>query len=285
MTEVEAVELSVLIPNYNHSKYLSECITSVLEGLPDSSELIIIDDRSSDHSVTIIREFEKKDSRIRFLRNKKNKGINYTANRGLKEARGKFFTSISVDDLVSSQFFHETLRVLKMDSSIALCCSNYSYVFDENIEDIRENILYSTPHSYEIFHPNEIINVFKKSKFWIPGHTTIYQRDKLLHIGGFRERLKLYSDFYLNHRLALEFGAGYIPKTFNVMRIHKQSFTTQCHSNKQIKKTAFNSLLKVISEDSFSSLFKKSNLLRPLIKNNLKHFLFHPRYWKYFNLI
>ncbi len=69
------VLVSVILPSYNHEKYISETIESVLNQTFRDFELIIIDDHSPDNSTKIIKKYIEKDDRIRFYLHKKNMGI------------------------------------------------------------------------------------------------------------------------------------------------------------------------------------------------------------------
>jgi teichuronic acid biosynthesis glycosyltransferase TuaG len=91
--------ISVIIPVYNSSKYLSETIVSVLNQTYANFEIIIIDDFSSDDSLEIALSFQKNDSRIVVLRNTKNSGQAFSRNVGLNCAKGKFIAFLDSDDL------------------------------------------------------------------------------------------------------------------------------------------------------------------------------------------
>ena len=91
--------VSVILPNYNCSKFLSRSINSVLNQTYKYLELIIVDDCSTDNSVEIIRQFLKKDKRIKFLRRNKNSGTDAAPrNLGISKSRGKFIAFLDADD-------------------------------------------------------------------------------------------------------------------------------------------------------------------------------------------
>lgn len=91
--------VSVIIPNYNSSKFISRTVESVLRQTYDNFELIIVDDASSDDSVSIIRKFIKKDNRINLINLDKNSGgPAKPTNEGLKIAKGNFIAFLDADD-------------------------------------------------------------------------------------------------------------------------------------------------------------------------------------------
>lgn len=91
------MKVSVLIPCYNASKYISSCIESVLlQDLADF-EILIVDDGSNDSSLEIIRSYD--DERIRLIELEKNAGITNALNIGLKYCEGQFIARMDADDI------------------------------------------------------------------------------------------------------------------------------------------------------------------------------------------
>lgn len=90
--------ISVIMPAYNSSKYVKEAIKSVLEQTYKNIELIIIDDASSDETVSIVRKMKLIDNRITLYVNKQNEGVSYSRNRGIKKASGEWVAFLDSDD-------------------------------------------------------------------------------------------------------------------------------------------------------------------------------------------
>lgn len=89
-------KVSVIIPVYNSSKYLKECIDSVLNQSYKNLEVIIIDDKSSDNSLDIINSY--KDKRIKLISLDKNSGVSVARNIGIDKSSGDYITFIDSDD-------------------------------------------------------------------------------------------------------------------------------------------------------------------------------------------
>ena len=89
-------KVSVIIPVYNSSKYVLECLNSVLNQTYKNLEIIVIDDKSTDNSVEIIETI--KDKRIKLIKQEKNLGVALTRNRGIEEATGSYLCFIDSDD-------------------------------------------------------------------------------------------------------------------------------------------------------------------------------------------
>ncbi|MCL5949944.1 MAG: glycosyltransferase [Candidatus Bathyarchaeota archaeon] len=107
------VLVSVLMGSYNHQKYISEAIESVLNQTFPDLELIIIDDYSTDNSRSIIEQYQAKDERVKAFFHEKNMGIANTINDGLKKVRGKFVSFIGSDDVWFPYKLERQLALIK----------------------------------------------------------------------------------------------------------------------------------------------------------------------------
>jgi len=111
--------LSVVMPVYNGERYLKEAIDSVLNQTFRDFELLIINDGSSDRSMDIVVSYT--DERIRILDNGQNRGIPYTRNRGLKEARGAYLAWCDCDDLLHPTRFEKQVDFMERHPGFGAC--------------------------------------------------------------------------------------------------------------------------------------------------------------------
>lgn len=120
--EFTLIKVSVIIPVYNTSQYLTQCIESVTSQTMDHYEVIIIDDYSTDNSIDIINSFRQKNKRIQFLHNTTHSGAGVSRNRGIKAATGEYFLFLDSDDFLSSNLALEKLynKAIATDSDIVL---------------------------------------------------------------------------------------------------------------------------------------------------------------------
>jgi teichuronic acid biosynthesis glycosyltransferase TuaG len=112
-------EISIITPVYNSERYLQKMINSVLKQSFSNWELILIDDKSTDRSLGIIKGI--KDKRIRFKINRKNLGAGLSRNIGTKMSKGRYITFIDSDDFWDKDFLIKTLKFIKKN--------NYDFVF------------------------------------------------------------------------------------------------------------------------------------------------------------
>lgn len=109
--------LSVIIPTYNCETYLDECLGSVLEQLPADYELIVVDDGSTDGTVSKLASYNGKYNNLRIVCCE-HKGASGARNSGLKMAKGEYITFVDCDDCIRDGFFAESRRLLKTGADL-----------------------------------------------------------------------------------------------------------------------------------------------------------------------
>lgn len=105
--------VSVLMPSYNHEKYIAQAIESVLNQTFGDLELLILDDASKDHTREIIESYRVRDKRVKPFYHAVNKGIALTMNELLDKAQGEYVALFASDDLWFKDKVEKQLRILK----------------------------------------------------------------------------------------------------------------------------------------------------------------------------
>lgn len=148
--------ISVMMVNYNYGKYIGEAIESILNQTFTDFELIIYDDASTDHSVEVIKKYQKKDKRIIYILGRKNKGEAYGRNQILKKARGKYIAILDSDDLARPQrleiqyrYMEENPKITIVGSAIQIIenCQKRIWTHEVTNNEIRVTLLFSSPFS------------------------------------------------------------------------------------------------------------------------------------------
>ncbi len=103
--------VSIIIPTYNRANLVQRAIKSVLTQTYKNIEIIVVDDGSEDNTEEIVREFN--DERIKYIRNKENKGVAASRNIGLKFSKGKYITFLDSDDEFLPEKIEKQVEFLK----------------------------------------------------------------------------------------------------------------------------------------------------------------------------
>lgn len=133
-------QVSVCMPMYNASKYLRECIDSVLAQTFKDFELLIVDDGSDDDSVEIVKSYH--DDRIRLIENTHD--YIGSLNMLLDEARGKYIARMDADDIMLSERLQVQFNYMECNSSIDLVASGMCYMgnnFQTYVPPVTERCL------------------------------------------------------------------------------------------------------------------------------------------------
>ena len=110
--------ISVIIPVYNAERYLHECINSILKQGNIVKEIICVDDGSTDNSLNILKEYQKKNKQIRIIKNK-HCGVSRARNDGLRNVHSEYVMFVDADDyLLNRRLLGLYLYARKRDADI-----------------------------------------------------------------------------------------------------------------------------------------------------------------------
>jgi len=166
--DIEEMEISVIITNYNYDKFLARCIRSLVTQSYDKKEyeIIIIDDCSTDNSKDIILNYESV-GLIRTVLNEKNIGLAACCNIAIKSALGKYVIRVDADDYVSADFLKvHQLFLSNNKTDMNATSSDYYEV------DLYENTLCR-----------------KNGTTWPIACGTMFKTDDLIELGIYNESL------------------------------------------------------------------------------------------------
>jgi glycosyltransferase involved in cell wall biosynthesis len=115
-----APRLSVGLPVYNGEKYIDQSIEALLGQTYEDFELIISDNASTDRTADICRQYEKQDSRIRYIRQPRNLGLSLNHNFVVQQSRGEYFKWAAADDLYGRDLLKGCVDALDADAGVVL---------------------------------------------------------------------------------------------------------------------------------------------------------------------
>lgn len=120
------VLISIIVPVYNVSNYLKECLVSIINQSFKNIEIICVNDGSTDDSLEILESFQKMDKRIKII-NQINKGLSAARNTGLDIAKGKYIGFVDSDDYIHPDMYKMLYDAIeKYDVDISVC--NYTSI-------------------------------------------------------------------------------------------------------------------------------------------------------------
>ncbi|WP_051204925.1 CDP-glycerol glycerophosphotransferase family protein [Butyrivibrio sp. VCD2006] len=142
-------EVSIVMPSYNVSEFIDECLKSVIKQTFKNIEIIIVDDESTDDTVSKIRKYMEKDKRISLIE-QKHSNAGDARNRGLEAAKGKYVIFWDTDDFFELDAIEKMYKQAEMDKAdICLCNGN-------NFDGATKRIMETTRKLNEEWIPEKV---------------------------------------------------------------------------------------------------------------------------------
>ena len=249
-------KVSVVIPAYNHEKYVGETIQSVLDQTFQDFELIIINDGSTDNTEAEILKF--KDERIRYYF-QENRGLSATLNRGIKLARGEFFNFLPSDDAFLREKLEIQLKVFEGNLDLGVVFA-YPQLIDAQGKEIHDDpaaLWPIVPHETK----EEIFPALFERNF-LSAPTALIRMDCLKKVGGFDESLKYAQDYDLWLRILKYYDAQLLKQPLIRYRWHGENLTWAPTSETERERTKL--LLKAYRSLSIKEIFPSLSPLKEI---------------------
>lgn len=204
----QAELVSIIIPAYNAEKYLRETIDSALAQTYENTEIIVVDDGSTDRTPDILAEYGNK---IRVVR-QTNKGTAAACNAGVAAARGAWVCFLDSDDIwlpnkVARQVEHCGANAISHTDSVC---------FGDAIARETRRSSFEPPYSGQVLKELLVVNFITKS-------TVMMRRDVFNRYGGFDESYVTCEDWQLWIKVCAEHNLGYLPEAVVRYRVHLKS--------------------------------------------------------------
>ena len=214
--------VTVIALCYNHERFVREALQSVENQTYSNIELIIVDDFSTDKSVSTILKFLENKSAVKTIFNKTNLGNCRSFNQALKLASGKYIIDFSTDDVMLPERITEQVKIFEESSEkVGVVYSNGVYI-DEDSEPLKGGQILNNQKMPE----GNVYLDFLKGSFMMPS-TMIVRKSVLDKLNGYDENLA-YEDLDFWIRSSRNWEYVYLPKILSYQRVvagsHSASF-------------------------------------------------------------
>ena len=219
-------QVSVVMPVYNGERYLAEAIASILGQTYADFEFIIVDDGSTDGSAEIICEFAERDSRIHFVRLRRNQGEAWARNTGIADAKGKYVAMMDCDDVCLPDRLRKQMNYLEAHPEIDVIGITI-WLVDQDLKPLA-------PIPVPLEHPLIVWGQFFGANI---AHPVLLRREPLTAVGGYLERRSLCVDKELWSRLLPISRFANLSDVLMLYRQHPQSSSIK-HQKRQQAESA-----------------------------------------------
>lgn len=268
-------DVSCVIPCYNCEDHVKKTISSILNQTFATIEILLINDASTDNTLQILREIEKKHKDIIEVINlKENNGASYVRNYGVENAKGDYILFMDSDDTAEPTLIEKyQVRLKELNKDIEdkyiLCYSSYIQI-DEN-----DKIISGISKGIQV-EPEEILGYEFTRNYIMSTSGVLVKREKFFEIGGFNENLKYSEDWDLWLRLAEVGGFSYVDEPLVRLRRHRTN--TSASINNMI-----NGERKVLEQYGINYIREAIHKRKLGFEQNMTDFtsmLFRMGYWK-----
>jgi len=237
---------SVVIPLFNKEKYIIKTLNSVFQQTFSDFEIIIVDDGSTDRSITIINEIEDERLKINY---QKNQGASAARNKGIKLAKGRYIALLDADDIWLENHLQNFVDSINKFPEEKIFCNNYKYQFSQNSfkKTTFSNLSFTNESIILIenllFH-NLLDSVATSSSTCIKSSVLKKRGYDQSIVSGQDTELWIYLSFQYNFVLNLKESVVYKKEVFNSL---SQSDNADSHfilTQKYLKEELSNSALK-----------------------------------------
>jgi len=208
MIEKELPLVNVIVPSYNHEKYIEETIESIVNQTYKNIELIVIDDGSKDNSPKILAELSNKYNFTLIVRD--NKGLPATLNEGIKLSKGKYISVCASDDKFALNKIDEQVNFMENNPAYGISYTNVIKFYENGMERHIINKKYQSGYIF-----NDLLCQY----FSIPAGSVLYQKKVFEEVDLFDTSLAI-EDFDMFLKISKKFEIGYLNKYLFYYRSH-----------------------------------------------------------------
>jgi glycosyltransferase involved in cell wall biosynthesis len=218
--------VTVIVPNYNHARFLPERLDSVFNQTYRNLQVILMDDCSTDDSRRILEHYAQKDTRVQLVYNQENSGSTFKQwNKGICLASGEYVWIAESDDIAELTFLETLVARLDAnpDAGLAYC---QSCVIDEEGRRMRPAFLSEDGlGTQDFFLPGTtLVKNYMAITPIIPNASAVLMRRSVLAEVGFApEDMRHAGDWMFWIQYMLRTNVCYVAETLNFFRSHSQT--------------------------------------------------------------
>ena len=185
--------ISIIVPVYNVSEYLCECIDSILTQTYQNLEIILVDDGSTDNSPALCDSYALKDSRVKVI-HQINQGLSAARNKGYETSKGAYIAFVDGDDTIFHTYI-ETLHklIIKNNAQIAICAYTRTRNDSEKGNEAEDYVMTSEKMLKEWHGKRKSIETVAWNKLYSREIFESFQDCKIFPEG------KIHEDIYTSH--------------------------------------------------------------------------------------
>ncbi len=209
--------VSVIIPTFNHGRFIGNAIQSVLAQTCPITEVLVVDDGSTDDTLTVVMGFGEQVGYIK----QANAGVCAARNAGIRNTRGELIAFLDADDTWRPEKIAKQVSIFEADPEIGLVHCGMREVDGKSGIVIRELLDGAEGRV------SENLLLWEAPAIVGPGGTIIVKRAAIEIVGGFDETINVGEDWDFCYRVARKYRVGFVPEVL----VNYRSHSSNAHKN------------------------------------------------------
>lgn len=213
--------VSVVVPCYNHERYLETALRSILDQDASGVELIVVNDGSQDGSLDLMTRMSREYGFI--VMDQPNGGLAAAVDAGFRRSTGTFFITCDADDVMLPGRISRQVGFMLEHPDIGCCGANFEYI------DTSGQPMEGAPRKeFGIYKFKEL---FETDGLWLGAGTTIYRRDAMIKAGGYDTSIKI-QDLQMELKVAYAgYNVAIIEDMVTLYRRHDSNMSSNYKAN------------------------------------------------------
>lgn len=256
-----SLTFAAVVPNYNDASKIGESLKSLAAQTHPFTEIIIVDDGSTDDSVATIRKLIADIPAARLVECPKNSGVVAAINIGLADVKSDFVFLCSANDFYQPNMVEMAAKAIA-DYPQAGAVSGNVAAYDQGNQCHDYDMKLPLPQMRTFYSPEAFVEQNKKVGVHFNGGANALRMSLVREFGGLRAPLKWHSDWFLNLMCAFRAGVVYVPENFMVCRLEgKKSYSSNRHHWPTERQVIADSLAAIAEFPNEEKMFRASALL------------------------
>ncbi len=215
----DSVEVSYIIPSFNHAQYITECLESIKSEISDNDEILVLDDGSNDESIQKIEEWQTSNPSLNFrLMKQDNVGICATLNRLVQLALGKYIRIVSSDDMVIKGSTSKLVKTINASTEYKLAAFGDTITINGSGKKISNSHISFLGKKVSAYRKNVLVAII--TNWAIAGPSILLRKNFDYEVGKYNEDL-LIEDWNMYLRLAANNKIAFCDETVALYRVHQ----------------------------------------------------------------
>jgi glycosyltransferase involved in cell wall biosynthesis len=225
MTDVSGPgpRMSVVIPNYNHGHLIEDALVAISRQTMLPSEVVVVDDGSTDDSVTRLQSLAAGMPWLRLHRHRENRGVNAACNSGLDLVGGDFVLFSASDDRLDAATVERAFAAAAAFPTSGIVFSDQAEMSADGAS--KRLIRLDLPPERRYFSGGDFVRLMQRNFFYFHVSSVWFNVKLLRALGGFPPELRWHGDLFAAYAAAFEQGATYTPGAVSYFRVAPNSYS------------------------------------------------------------